>query len=209
MKMLKMIIADDEYNVREGLKEVVQWKELGIEIVADAADGQEAFELCRQLKPDILLTDIRMPMMDGLEAALKLKELEDPVRIIIISGAQDFNYAKTALSLNADGYILKPIKIHELQDTVKKVVASISMERNREEKNQQLKQQLHENMPVLREKFLANLIQGLYKSEQDALNKLEFFGLPLEIDSLLVVAVLQIDEYEKRSKDITRNINSF
>lgn len=195
--MLKMIIADDEYNVREGLKEVVQWAELGIEIVADAADGQEAFELCRQLKPDILLTDIRMPMMDGLEAALKLKELDDPVRIIIISGAQDFNYAKTALSLNADGYILKPIKIHELQDTVRKVVSSISMERNREEKSQQLKQQLHENMPVLREKFLANLTQGMYKSDQDARNKLEFFALPLEINSLLVVAVIQIDEYEK------------
>jgi two-component system response regulator YesN len=195
--MLKMIIADDEYNVREGLKDVVPWGELGIEIVAVAADGQEAFELCRLLKPDILLTDIRMPMMDGLEAALKLKELEDPVRIIIISGAQDFNYAKTALSLNADGYILKPIKIHELQDTVRKVVSSISIERNREEKNQQLKQQLYENMPVLREKFLANLTLGIYKSEQDALNKLEFFGLPMEINSLWTVAVLQIDEYDK------------
>lgn len=197
MRMLKMIIADDEVNVREGLKEVIHWAEMGIEIIADAQDGQEAFELCQQLKPDILLTDIRMPMMDGLEAALKLKELEDPVRIIIISGAQDFNYAKTALSLNADGYILKPIKIHELQETVNKVVSSITMERNREEKNQQLKQQLHENMPVLREKFLANLTKGMYKSEQDAQSKLDFFGLPFDTNSPLVVAVMQIDEYEK------------
>jgi two-component system response regulator YesN len=197
MKMLKMIIADDEYNVREGLKEVVRWEALGIEIIADAADGQEAFELCQELKPDILLTDIRMPMMDGLETALKLKELGDPVRIIIISGAQDFNYAKTALSLHADGYILKPIKINELEDTVRKVVSSISMERNREEKSQQLQQQLHENMPVLREKFLANLTQGMYKSEQDARNKIDFFGIPLEINSLFVVAVIQIDEYDK------------
>jgi two-component system response regulator YesN len=197
MMKLKMIIADDEYNVREGLKEVVPWDELGIEIIGDAADGEEAFELCLSLKPDILLTDIRMPMMDGLEAALKLKKLDFPVRIIIISGAQDFNYAKTALSLNADGYILKPIKLPELLDTVKKVVASISMERNRLEKDQQLKRQLLENMPVLREKFLANLTQGMYKSEQDVLNKLNFFGLPLEISSLWVVAVLRIDEYEK------------
>ncbi|MBW7455739.1 response regulator, partial [Paenibacillus sepulcri] len=81
--MLKMIIADDEYNVREGLKEVVPWDEMGIEIAAVAADGQEAFDLCLELKPDILLTDIRMPMIDGLEAALKLKDLGDPVRIII------------------------------------------------------------------------------------------------------------------------------
>jgi two-component system response regulator YesN len=194
---LRMIIADDEYNVREGLKEVVPWDELGIEIIGDAADGQEAFDLCLALKPDILLTDIRMPMMDGLEAAIKLKELADPVRLIIISGAQDFNYAKTALSLNADGYILKPIKLPELLETVRKVVDSISMERNRNEKDQQMKQQLLENMPVLREKFLANLTQGMYKSEQDVLNKLDFFGLPPVIDGLWVVAVLRIDEYEK------------
>jgi two-component system response regulator YesN len=71
------------------------------------------------------------------------------------------------------------------------------MERNRLEKDQQLKRQLLENMPVLREKFLANLTQGMYKSEQDVLNKLNFFGLPLEISSLWVVAVLRIDEYEK------------
>jgi two-component system response regulator YesN len=197
MNMLRMIIADDEYNVREGLKEVVRWGELGIEVVADAADGQEAFELCRELKPDILLTDIRMPMMDGLEAALKLKELEDPVRVIIISGAQDFNYAKTALSLNADGYILKPVKIPELQETVRKVVASISMERNREERNEQLKRQLHENMPLLREKFLSNLTLGMYGNEADVRSKLAFFGLPLDMNGLWTAAVLQIDDYEQ------------
>ena len=123
--MLKMIIADDEYNVREGLKDLVKWEELGIEIIGLSADGQEAYELCSELRPDILLTDIRMPLMNGLEAGLKLKELEIPLRIVFISGAQDFNYAKTALSINADGYILKPIKIPELEETFRKLVASI------------------------------------------------------------------------------------
>lgn len=195
--MLKMIIADDEFNVREGLKEVVRWADLGIEVVADAVDGQEAFELCREMKPDILLTDIRMPVMDGLEVALKLHELQDPVRIVIISGIQDFNYAKTALNLHADGYILKPVKIPELEDTFRKVVASISLERNREAKNAQLKRQLEENMPVLREKFLANLTLGMYSGEEEVLSKLNFFSLPFGINGAWTVAVLQIDEYEK------------
>lgn len=194
---LKMIIADDEDNVREGLRDIVPWEEMNIEIVAVAADGQEALELCLELKPDILLTDIRMPMMDGLETALKLKELHEQVRIIIISGVQDFNYVKTALHLHADGYILKPIKIPELQDTVNKVVASITMERNRDEYEQRLKQQLQENLPTLREKFLTNLVQGMYKSEQEVRDKLVFFELPLEMTGSWRVAVFQIDHYDK------------
>jgi two-component system response regulator YesN len=195
--MLKMIIADDEYNAREGLKEIVPWEAMGIEIVAIAADGQEAFELCRDLRPDILLTDIRMPMMDGLEAAMKLKELHEQLRVIIISGAQDFNYVKTALHLHADGYILKPIKIHELQDTVNQVVSAITIERKREEHTSRLKQQLQDNIPTLREKFLIDLVQGLYKSEREVNDKLALFKLPLEMNSTCTAAIFQIDEYEK------------
>ncbi|MBM7563663.1 response regulator [Paenibacillus sacheonensis] len=195
--MLKMIIADDEYNVREGLKEVVRWEELGIEVVGDAADGLETFELCSRLRPDILLTDIRMPMMDGLEAALKLKESGNPVRVIIISGAEDFNYAKTALSLNADGYILKPVKIPELQQIVRKVVASISLERSRETRTEQLQRQIHENMPLLREKFLSQVALGMHANEEDVRHKLAEYGMPASNEDLWTAAVLQIDEYEK------------
>ncbi|QHW33440.1 response regulator [Paenibacillus rhizovicinus] len=195
--MLTMIIADDEYNVREGLKEVVRWEELGIQVIGDAADGQEAVERCRELKPDILLTDIRMPLMDGLEAAIKLRELGNPVRLIIISGAEDFNYAKTALSLNADGYILKPIKIAELQQTLRKVVASILAERGREAQTEQLQQQLHQNMPVLREKFLTQLTLGMMKDEESVRQKMTYFALPFTTEGPWTAAVLQIDDYEK------------
>lgn len=200
---LKMIIADDEHHVREGLKEIVAWDELGVDIIAVAADGQEAFELCRDLKPDILLTDIRMPMMDGLEAAFKLKEFHDKVRFIIISGAQEFNYVKTALSLHADGYILKPIKLQELQATVAQVVASIQAERKRDEHAMGLQRQLQENIPALRDKFLVDLVQGLYKSEREIADKLTLYKLPFKLGGAAVVAVFQIDEYEKAMERYT------
>jgi two-component system response regulator YesN len=126
--MLKMIIADDEQIVRNGLKKIFPWEEFGIEIIAESANGQETLELCNQLCPDILFTDIRMPLMDGLEVALKLREQGSNIKIIILSGVQDFNFAKTAMDINAEGYILKPIKINELKEVIKKVIRNISME---------------------------------------------------------------------------------
>ncbi|SFI27399.1 two-component system, response regulator YesN [Paenibacillus sp. UNC496MF] len=195
--MLKMIIADDEYNVRAGLREVVRWEELGVEVVGDAADGLETYDLCRSLRPDILLTDIRMPMMDGLEAARKLKDDGDPVRIIIISGAEDFQYAKTALSLNADGYILKPIKLAELQQTVRKVADAIAAERSRDARTERLQRQVRETMPVLREKFLAGLTTGMFANEEEIRSGLAFHGPTCSADEAWTAAVLRIDDYEE------------
>src|SRR5689334_6770760 len=126
--MLRMIIADDEFIVRDGLKNIIPWEQFGIEVVGEAVDGQEALDLCLELKPDILFTDIRMPIMDGLEVAMELHEKGSKIKIIIVSGVQDFNYAKMALNINAEGYILKPVKIPELKETIQKVVNSINFE---------------------------------------------------------------------------------
>lgn len=195
--MLKMIIADDEQIVRNGLKKIFPWEEFGIEIIAEAVNGQEALELCTQLRPDILFTDIRMPLMDGLEVAIKLREQGSEIKIIILSGAQDFNFAKTALSINAEGYILKPIKVNELKDVIKKVIRNISMEKNKEQKMEQLMKQLQENMLIIREKFLRNLIAGFYSSEQEVRDKLEYFKISLEPEESVIVTVVQIDDYNQ------------
>jgi two-component system, response regulator YesN len=195
--MLKMIIADDEFIVRDGLSTIIPWQEYGIQVIAEAADGQEAYDLCRELKPDILFTDIRMPLMDGLEVAMKLKEEESNIRIIIISGVQDFNYAKTALQVNAQGYILKPVKLDELKEVVEKVARGIIMDQNKTIELQQLKRQLHENLPVVREKFLRNLITGYYQKEQLIWDKLQYFQVPLEPGESIMAAVLQIDDYNR------------
>lgn len=198
--MLRMVIADDEFIVREGLRTIIDWKAFGIEVIAEAVDGQEAYELCEQLHPDILFTDIRMPFMDGLEVAIKLKEQKSDIRVIIISGIQDFNYAKTALNISAEGYILKPIKIDELKEVVKRVASGISKERNREQEMLNLKHQFQVNLPVIREKFLRNLVTGIYNSEQEAHNKLEFLKIPIQRDQSVLVSVIQVDNYNQLSE---------
>jgi two-component system, response regulator YesN len=203
--MLRMIIADDEYIVRDGLKNIIPWEQYNIEVIAEAVDGQEALDLCLELKPDILFTDIRMPIMDGLEVAMQLQERNSNIKIIIFSGVQDFNYAKTALNVNAEGYILKPVRIPELKEIVLRVVNNINLEKEKKFEFQNLQQQLHKNLPVIREKFMRNWILGVYKNEKDIINNLEFFNIPLNSGEGIIVTLLQIDDYFKVVKDISEN----
>ncbi len=193
--MLKMIIADDEEIVRDGLRNIISWQELGIEIIGTASDGEEAYERCRELTPDILFTDIRMPLMDGLELATRLKEEKRDIKIIIISGIQDFNYAKTALDLDAEGYILKPVKINELREVITRVANKINMKRNMENEMLSLKKQLIESIPSIRDNFLRDLILGTFYDNEDIVKKLAYLNIQFRIDENITVAVLQIDDY--------------
>lgn len=194
--MLTMIVADDEPFIRSSLIHVFNWQEeFGIEIIGEAADGQEAYDLCLKLAPDILFTDIMMPIMGGLQVAEKLREAGIQSKIIMISGAQDFSYAREALKVNAEGYILKPVKLTEVREVFHQVVARLTEEQETRMNVQQLKQQLHDNMPLLREKFLQNLIAGLYRNEQEIWDKINYFALPFSRRDILTAAVLQLDDY--------------
>ncbi|OCT15131.1 hypothetical protein A8709_13555 [Paenibacillus pectinilyticus] len=194
--MLKMIIADDEYNVRRGLAKVLSWESLGIEIVGEAEDGEEALEMCRQYQPEILLSDIRMPFIDGLQLTSKLKEEGCRARVIFISGIQDFDYVKSALQLNADGYVLKPVKLEELQAVVSKVVDSIQSERKRLMTEEKLKLQLAQSLPALREKFLNQVIAGFSDNEQSLWDKATYYQIPFKRDDSICIAVIQMDDYK-------------
>ncbi|MEK8127695.1 response regulator [Paenibacillus filicis] len=199
--MLRMILADDDELVRETLKEVVPWEKYGITIAGEADNGQTAYELCLDLQPEILFTDIKMPFMDGLEVAMRLKEAGSKTKIIIISGIQDFNYAKTAFDIHAEGYILKPIQITEIHEVITKVVSNIDMERNMHEKIQHLKQQLSENATLIREKFISNLLLGITTNKQKIRDKLDYFQIPIGAQDSLLAAVLQMDDYNRQMEN--------
>ncbi len=193
--MLRMIIADDEALVREGIRSIIPWQEYDIEIIAEAAEGREAYELCRLNKPDILFTDIRMPFMDGLEVARRLKKDNIEVKVIIFSSLQDFSYAKSAVDVSAEGYILKPLEVKELRDVVKKVTNKISLEKNNKERLQKLREQLKENIAAASEKFLSSLLLGSFSSAEEIEEKLEYFSNPFNSKNQLIVAAAAIDDY--------------
>lgn len=113
--MIKIIIVDDEKMIREGLVTTMPWKEMGIEVVGSADNGRTALEIAIDKKPHIILTDIRMPKMDGIEFLKRIKEELPKVKVVILSGYDDFSYAQQALRYGAADYLIKPVNVEELQ----------------------------------------------------------------------------------------------
>lgn len=119
--MIKLIMADDESIILNGLKTMIDWSAYGMEVVATAKNGQQALDLIREHNPDLLITDIKMPFMDGLEVIQRAKELNPDLFVILISGYEDFKYAQNALQLKVFDYILKPISLERLTDILGKI----------------------------------------------------------------------------------------
>lgn len=112
--MYSVFLADDERLIREGLAETLPWDSLGLSLVGMAPDGKQALQDIRERKPDIVLTDIRMPYMDGLELIAKIREIQPECRIVILTGYGEFEYAQTAIRFGVSDFLLKPIDISDL-----------------------------------------------------------------------------------------------
>lgn len=124
--MLKLVIAEDEDIIRMGLVQTVDWQSMGVEVAGDAADGSEALRLVQELQPDVLLTDIRMPCLSGLELAEKVLELGLATRVVFLTSYAEFAYAREALRLQAVDYLLKPIEERELHRVMAKIASELS-----------------------------------------------------------------------------------
>jgi two-component system response regulator YesN len=195
--MIRVILADDDYLVREILRSSVNWEDLGMELAASAEDGGEALEYCLNLRPDILLADIRMPVLNGLEVAFRLLENGLRTRVIFVSGIQDFDYARTALTVQAAAYILKPIQLNEVTAALKKVRDSIEIESHREMVLLRMQEKLNENIPLIRDMFLHDLVLGTSDPVEELEEKLDYLKLPFRRNDEIIVAVAEIDDYRE------------
>lgn len=126
---MKLLIVDDEVQIREGLSEGIEWAALGFDEVLIAENGVEAFALFQAHRPEIIITDIRMPGMDGLELSKRVREMSDFVKIIILSGHSDFTYAKEAIQIRVNDFELKPVKISNLLALVARLMKEYEAER--------------------------------------------------------------------------------
>ena len=152
--MYTMLVADDEKWIRERIISSINWAKIGVSIKGEAAEGEEALELCRKIKPDIILTDIRMPGINGLDFLKTLNEEGSKAKVIIISGYGDFEYAQRAIKLGVLDYILKPVENTELVNIVKKCIRHMKAEayKNRIVEQAAYRKNLTEKLAVYAEK---------------------------------------------------------
>lgn len=128
--MIGVVIVEDETYIRKGMVLTTPWKELGCEIIGEASDGAEGLELVTRLNPDIVITDVNMPNMDGIDMIKGLYEKLD-TEFVIISGYDDFNYAHQAIKLGVKDYLLKPIDDDDFYATLKSVIAMVNEKKKR------------------------------------------------------------------------------
>ena len=153
---MKVFLVEDEYIVREGIKNNIDWEKNGYDFCGEASDGELAFPMISEKRPDIVITDIRMPFMDGIELSRMIKEEYPEIKIIILSGHEEFEYAKAAIQIGVEEYLLKPINGDELLQVVNRVAQKIKEEKDSRETLQE--GEGDENFEYAKRQLLSSLI---------------------------------------------------
>lgn len=158
--MYKVFLVEDEIVIREGIKNNIRWEEEGFQIVGDESDGELAYPMILREQPDILITDIKMPFMDGLELSKLLKKEMPQLKIIIISGYSDFGYAQQAIDIGVSEYLLKPVTSTKLMASVKNAAALIQKERKERQILEQYQLLVYQKQGEKRKNFFNALVSG-------------------------------------------------
>ncbi len=181
--MIKLLVVDDESVTRKGIIKYVNWSELGVQLVEEARDGIEGLEIAREFHPNIVISDIKMPGMNGIEFATKLRALFPETRLIFLSGYSDKEYLKAAIHLNAVSYVEKPLDLGELKDVIKKAVTLYIEDENK-------KSALLEGLPLIRQNIVFKLIARKTIS-MELIKDLQMVNVPFKIDGSFTVIILK------------------
>ena len=141
--MYKVVVVEDEEIARKGIIFTINWDALNCMIAGEAANGEEGAEVIRRLSPDIIVTDLKMPRMDGVEMIAKLREQGNRAKFIILTSYGDFKYAQSAVKLGVSDYLLKPLKDGDLEQAVTRIIDQL-------EEGDRLRQKEEEETPIFR-----------------------------------------------------------
>lgn len=202
MEKYSVLLVDDEEDVIQIIMKKMDWESMGFQIAGYAHNGVEALEMAEELQPDVVMTDIKMPYMDGLTLSRKLKELYRTVKIIIFSGFDEFEYAKEAIQIEVEEYILKPIDAGNLKEVFGRIREKIDREMDEKRNIDKLREYYMESLPILQENFYTSLIDG--RIPEDEIERyLDDYQISL-IGPYYVVSILHIS-----ATDISQNMNTF
>lgn len=174
--MLKVLLVDDEVIICQMLKKLINWQEKGLEVCGMAHSGTQAIEMFETFMPDIVISDVRMPGIDGLQFVKECKRRNSETDFIIMSGYKQFEYAYTALNLGVLYYLLKPINKQELEETLERILRSRQERLSEEEEHKKLEQIAKEGNERIRKHFLSDIMleDGLTVSREASLQEPEF-----------------------------------
>lgn len=200
--MYKLIIVDDERMIREGLKAFVDWSSLGFTVAGMASNGNEAFDLVKELNPDVILTDIKMPFCTGVELMKRINDAGINIKIVILSGYNEYDYVKAALEVGAVDYLLKPIKVEKLIEVFTKI-------KNDCDKRIKESIKFNEAFTLLKKQFFLKLLQGMMQKNNEILEQAAELGIDFKCNYYYTVIVELDDYHEIIDRFDKQNIGSF
>ena len=206
----KVFLVEDEIATREGIRDAVDWSAAGYQFCGEAPDGEIALPLIRERRPETVVTDIKMPFMDGLQLCRILRETLPATKIIILSGHDEFKYAQEAIQIGVTEYLLKPIVPQDLVAALRKVARQIDEERRTRDHLQALQAQMVSHRPLLRERCLLDLVAGTSSSADfvEQARSLEIDLLAPCYQVLVVRTVLHPDAPEAPLSAVCRQIDA-
>ena len=196
-KMFKVLLAEDEIRDLALLKGALDWEQHGMTIVGCAKDGQELEEMEEALRPDIVITDIVLPIFTGVEAARRIREKRPDVHIIFISGNVSFEYAVDGMEVGVERYILKPIDSTELTASLDELIEKCVKERQKKFKEEEFSREFETNLPVMREFFLRQCIVESGADEEELARQMVFYRIPIEPLSLYATMISPDEKLEE------------
>lgn len=194
--MWKVLIADDEPKIRQGLKETIEGFQLPVTVCGEARNGMDALEKIQEFAPDIVLLDICMPKLSGIQLLEEIRKTNQECQVIIISGFNEFSYAKQAIRLGVSEYLLKPIVEEELKNAVLAVMEELEKTRKSRKFMDLVQQQLTQNQTYFQDVFLNDWVEGKL-SQREWREQAEFLQLRMPEKITLVITVIQ-PGYEKK-----------
>lgn len=194
--MISVLVVDDEAIIREGIIKSIAWDQYNIKIAGEASNGREALKIALNVKPDIVIADVRMPVMDGLELSKQLKEIMPSVKLIILTGYGEFEYAKKAIEVKVSDFILKPIGAEELVEIVLRLKQEILLEKKLAEDIASHEMLLQENIPIIQGRLINKLISASYtiSEKEEILNSAQLLDMDLS-GPRFQVFIIAIDDY--------------
>ncbi|MDF2988263.1 MAG: response regulator [Eubacterium sp.] len=196
--MLKILIVDDEIILRKGLTKAIS-KHNDFVIAGEAADGVEALSMLEQHSPDVVITDIRMPNMDGKELVRVITEKFPTVRKIVLSGFDDFGYVRDTMKNGAVDYLLKPVDDEKLIQLLKHLSEAIDTEKRDKEERIDQNIKLNESLPILKDRFLETFITGNNPNitTEELLAKFDYYGITIDVEDRFSAIFISIDNYRQ------------